>query len=95
MIFQDSNIHFIRHAETPFNQANEAFKKSQIEYHDWSFDRLSTLPEFRNGVRFNHDHIDCSITEKGRGECLLAKNKFELSGITADIVLVSPFNRTL
>lgn len=60
-----------------------------------NFDKLSTIPEFRNGVRFHPSHIDCSITEKGKQECLLAKNQFEINGIIPDLVLVSPFNRTL
>lgn len=95
MHINDSNLYFIRHAETTFNSATEMYKQSEESLKQLNFDQLSQIESFRNGVRFHHSHIDCSITEKGKKECLNAREFFRSNSINPDLILVSPLNRAL
>ena len=45
------------------------------------------------GVKYNPEFIDCSITEKGIGQCEKAKE--QMKNFQPDVIVVSPLERTL
>ena len=76
---RQKTIHFIRHAEGYHNQANHA-------YGDDTPVTYSTPGAW--------DYIDARLTDKGIGQCVEARDSL-LEGINPELVVVSPFTRTL
>ena len=78
-------FYFIRHAETEFNVVRANMKiKYPIDYHiepEWLVER------------FNLEHIDSELTEKGRKQAEECREK--TAGEEVDLVLVSPLRRTM
>ena len=90
-MIENSDLIFVRHAESQFNITSHIFREERNLDYDWHV--LCTYPEFLSGVKYNPVLLDSSITEKGRNQCLNARKITDQ--IKPDIILVSPLERTL
>ena len=82
---------FVRHAESIFNLACERYRVANNIPYIWK--ELCNHQGFDSSVLYNPDFIDCSITEKGKEECLNAQKLIQDTDI--DCVIVSPLLRAL
>lgn len=65
------DVWFIRHAESHLNTATVEFGSRYNLPIQWEL--LCQHPSFLTEVRYNYEFVDCSITERGKNQCLKAR----------------------
>lgn len=92
---RSKTIHFIRHAEGIHNAAN------RFSYLFLEGLSMSSLRKYGNETPTVYStpgswkYIDARLTDAGMNQCLEARTGALLSGVKPELVVVSPFTRTL